>query len=94
MRRTQSSLFVLALSLGCLAMCAANAAANHSRRPKPLKLLPRRSCTGLPLQSEFPGTVSESTRAGGLFGPAEKAASNAANFVTTCQFNPPEPTEQ
>jgi hypothetical protein len=87
---------MLALSLGCSAMLAPDAlAAKHKPKPKPkpVALLAHRSCQRLLTTSDFPGAASEGPLAGGAFQSGE-ASSTAGSYFTTCEFDPPEATEE
>ncbi len=85
-------LCVSVLTLGCLSLCVPSA--NAGSKPAPgLKMLPNVGCQGLLTNADFPGTVSESTVGGGVFGSVEAGRSGSSGFFTSCQFNPPEPTE-
>jgi hypothetical protein len=84
------------LALGCALVLVPVAAARSKAATKPLaalKMLPDVGCKGLLTIDNFPGTVTESTLAGGAFEFAEEGRSGSGGFFTSCQFNPPEPTE-
>lgn len=86
----------LALALGCAVILAPTAVARHNAARKhlpALKMLPNVGCMGLLTIADFPGTVTESTVAGGVFSFAEEGRSGGSAFFTSCQFNPPGPTE-
>jgi hypothetical protein len=88
--------FILVAALGCATLLAPGAAARPNSPTKhlpALKMLPEVGCQGLLTISDFPGTVTETTLAGGVFSFAEEGRSGAGGFFTSCQFNPPEPTE-
>ena len=80
------------LAIGCLSICVTGATAKSRPLPK-LQMLPNVGCQGLLTNADFPGTVTESTLAGGVFSFAEEGRSGGSGFFTSCQFNPPEPTE-
>jgi hypothetical protein len=87
---------ILLSALGLAALLAPGAAARPKASPQPLpalKMLPDVGCQGLLTIADFPGTAIESTLAGGVFSFAEEGRSGSAGFFTSCQFNPPEPTE-
>ena len=96
MRGRNWALSILVLAFGCLVMWVPVAAARPKHKPKAptsLKMLPDVGCKGLLTIDNFPGTVSESALAGGVFGSAEEGRGGSPGFFTSCQFNPPEPTE-
>lgn len=80
------------LIIGCLSICVTGATA-ISKPVRSLKMLPNVGCQGLLTNADFPGTVTESTLAGSAFSFAEEGRSGGSSFFTSCQFNPPEPTE-
>ena len=80
------------LAIGCLSIGVASAIAKSKQLPS-LKMLPNVGCQGLLTIEDFPGTVTESTLASGAFSRAEEGRSGSSGFFTSCQFNPPEPTE-
>ncbi|MGA8746540.1 MAG: hypothetical protein WB507_11845 [Solirubrobacterales bacterium] len=87
---------ILGLALGCAVILAPAAMAGHNAARKhlpALKMLPNVGCQGLLTNADFPGTVTESTLAGGAFSSVEEGRSGSSGFFTSCQFNPPEPTE-
>lgn len=82
------------VAAGCaVALVPAAAAKPAVKKPAALKMLPQVGCEGLLTVADFPGTVTETTLAGGAFGPVEEGRGGGGAFVTTCQFDPPEPTE-
>ena len=96
MRVKRWASFILVAALGCATLLAPGAAAKPKTATKhlpPLKMLPDVGCQGLLTISDFPGTVTESTLAGGAFSSAEEGKLGGPGFFTTCQFDPPEPTE-
>ena len=93
MRGKYWALSMLVLALGCSAVLAPGAAARPKKKPKLAALLPDRSCKGLLSIGDFPGAASESSLVGGAFHSGE-ANSKAGSYFTTCQFAPPEATEQ
>jgi hypothetical protein len=85
---------ILVLAFGCAVVGVSAAAARPpAKKPAKLKMLPKVGCQGLLTLADFPGTVTETTLAGGVFGPIEEGKKGVGAFITTCQFDPPEPTE-
>ena len=94
MRTGHRAHFTLIVAIAfAAALVPAAAAQPAAKKPAPLKMLPDVGCEGLLTVADFPGTVTETSLAGGAFGPIEQGRSGGGAFVTTCQFDPPEPTE-
>jgi hypothetical protein len=88
--------WALLISMTALA-CAVGAATATARPtatkpPAKLQMLPKVGCQGLLTVADFPGTTTEGTVAGGVFGPVEEGGKGTQAFVTTCQYESPEPT--
>lgn len=81
------------LTLAC-AVGSATATAKPAAKKPPAKLqmLPKVGCEGLLTVADFPGTVTESKVAGGVFSPVEEGNKGTRAFVTTCQYESPQPT--
>lgn len=85
----------LILILGCavIGVSAATAKPSAKKPAAKLQMLPKVGCQGLLTIADFPGTVTENPLAGGIFGSIEEGHKGTQAFVTTCQYEPPQPTE-
>jgi hypothetical protein len=73
---------------------AQRGAAKHKAKPKTVALLPNVGCQKLLSLADFPGAASEGPLAHGAFSAEEEGRTNPDAFYTTCEFYPPESTEQ